>query len=72
MGRKEAETMFCPEVKRKIIRRKSRSESNDREQLLDVISEICGAKMKEKIIAACCSDGICRPGDIHEPSPTCK
>lgn len=59
--------MFCPEVKRKILRSRSRSESDDGEQPLDVMSEICGAKLKVKIRAACCSDGICRPGEVHEP-----
>lgn len=66
MGKKEAGTVFCPEAKRRILRRKRRSESDEGEPF-KVMNEIFGAKLKVKIRVACCSDGICRPAQVHKP-----
>lgn len=49
-----------------MLRRRSRSGSNDWEQPLDVVAVIFGTKGDGKHRSSC-SDGICRPGEVHEP-----
>lgn len=64
LGKKRSRDSVLPRSKKENLKKK---EEVREWWPFKVMNEIFGAKLKVKIRVACCSDGICRPAEVHEP-----